>query len=123
MHVVRNGFDVHYVDETQRIEARQAARRELGMPLDAFVKGNGGWLIQRKRFDVFLQTARQVLRQIPHAIFYICGGGPEEQRLRQLAQDLGIAHKVHFTGWVQDLTRYYQAWDALLFNTDFDALG
>jgi len=123
MHVVRNGFDVHYTDEAHRLEARQAARRELGMPEDAFLVGNGGWLIQRKRFDVFLQTARQVLRQVPNARFYICGGGPEEQRLRQLAADLGIADKVQFTGWVPDLTRYYQAWDALLFNTDFDALG
>jgi glycosyltransferase involved in cell wall biosynthesis len=123
MHVVRNGFDVYYTTEAQRIEDRRAARKKLGIPEDAFVVGNGGWLIRRKRFDVFLNTARHVIGKIPSALFYICGGGPEEPSLRRLAQELGIDHRVRFTGWVPDLTQYYQAWDALLFNTDFDALG
>ena len=123
MHVVRNGFDVHYTNEEQRLADKRAARAELGMPADAFLIGNGGWLIPRKRFDVFLRTAQQVSRQLPTARFYICGGGPEEHNLRNLARELGIADKVKFQGWVQDMTPYYRAWDAILFNTDFDALG
>ncbi len=123
MHVVRNGFDVHYVNEEKRLADRRVARAALQMPPDAFLIGNGGWLIPRKRFDVFLRTAQQVSRQLPNARFYICGGGPEENNLRNLARDLGIADKVHFQGWVQDMTPYYRAWDVLLFNTDFDALG
>lgn len=122
-HVVRNGFDVHYTTEERRLESRQAARAALRMPQDAFIVGNAGWLIRRKRFDVFLRTAQIVSRKLPHARFYICGGGPEEQSLRQLAAELGIADKVHFQGWVENMSVYYQAWDALLFNTDFDALG
>ncbi len=122
-HVVRNGFDVNYSTEEQRLAARQAARLAMGMPQDAFIIGNAGWLIRRKRFDVFLRTAQVVAGRVPSARFYICGGGPEEKPLRQLAVDLGIADKVHFAGWVSDMSVYYQAWDALLFNTDFDALG
>ena len=122
-HVVRNGFEVHYSTEERRLETRRAARAALRMPEDAFIIGNAGWLIQRKRFDVFLRTAQIVSRQRPNARFYICGGGPEEQSLRQLAAELGIADKVHFQGWVENMSPYYQAWDALLFNTDFDALG
>jgi glycosyltransferase involved in cell wall biosynthesis len=122
-HVVRNGFDVHYKTEEQRLEARRAARAALQMPPDSFIVGNAGWLIPRKRFDIFLKTAQAVSRQVEQARFYICGGGPEEQRLRQLAADLGIADKVYFQGWVENMSVYYQAWDALLFNTDFDALG
>ena len=38
------------------------------------------------------------------------------------AEELGISDKVRFVGWVQDLTPYYRAWDALLFNSDFDTL-
>jgi glycosyltransferase involved in cell wall biosynthesis len=123
MHVVRNGFDVHYTTEEKRLADRQAARAALRMPPDAFLIGNGGWLIPRKRFDVFLRTAQQVSRQIPNARFYICGGGPEEDNLKKLARELGIADKVHFQGWVQDMSPYYRAWDVLLFNTEFDALG
>jgi glycosyltransferase involved in cell wall biosynthesis len=122
-HVVRNGFDVHYTTEERRLADKRAARAELKIPQDALVVGNGGWLIQRKRFDVFLQTAQRVIRQLPDSRFYICGGGPEEPRLRQLASELGIANQVHFVGWVQNMDTYYRAWDVLLFNTDFDALG
>lgn len=123
MKVVRNGFDVHYTTEVRRLELRHKARTALGIPHDTFVVGNGGWLIPRKRFDVFLHTVQKIASCIPKSAFYICGGGPEEQRLRQLSRNLGISHRVCFTGWLEDLTQYYQAWDAVLFNSDFDALG
>jgi glycosyltransferase involved in cell wall biosynthesis len=123
MRIVRNGFDVHYTTEEKRLADRQAARAALGMPPDALLVGNGGWLIQSKRFDVFLKTAQKITRQIPDARFYICGGGPEENNLKNLARELGIADKVHFQGWVQDMTPYYRAWDMVLFNSDFEALG
>jgi len=121
-HVVRNGFQLHYRDEEERRTARQTARQKLGLPQDAFVVGNAGWLIKRKRFDVFLQTARHVLHKIPNAQFVICGGGPEEVALCAQAAELGIAHRVRFQGWVEELSLHYQAWDALLFNSDFDTL-
>jgi glycosyltransferase involved in cell wall biosynthesis len=122
-HVVRNGFDIHYTTEEKRLADKRAARAELQIPQGAFLIGNGGWLIKRKRFDVFLRTAQQVSRQIPNARFYICGGGPEENNLRSLARELGIADRVHFQGWIQDMSPYYRAWDVVLFNSDFDALG
>lgn len=122
-HVVHNGFDIFYSTEEQRLCDKRAARTALQMPQDALLVGNGGWLIKRKRFDVFLRTAQQVSRRFPTARFYICGGGPEEGNLRKLTAELGIADKVHFQGWVQDMSPYYRAWDVLLFNTDFDSFG
>lgn len=119
-HIVRYGFDRHYQSEEQMLEAKRTARLTLGIPQDVFAVGNGGWLIPRKRFDVFLRTAQQVSRQFPNARFYICGGGSEENNLRNLARELGIAEKVYFQGWVKDMSPYYRAWDVLLFNSDFD---
>jgi glycosyltransferase involved in cell wall biosynthesis len=120
--VVRNGFAVRYETEEKRLEGQREARLALGLPSDAFLVGNAGWWIKRKRFDVFLRTAQLVSRRIPDARFVICGGGQEEVALRRLAQELGLANKVIFQGWVDDLSIYYRAWDALLFNTDFDTL-
>lgn len=122
-HVVRNAVDIHYTNEEERLENRRAARASLGIQQEAFVIGNAGWLIKRKRFDVFLETAGRISRQLSNARFYICGGGPEEAKLRSLAREIGIADKVHFQGWVKDMTVYYRAWDAVLFNSDFDAMG
>jgi glycosyltransferase involved in cell wall biosynthesis len=120
--VVPNGFAIHYVDEETRLARRAAARRLLDLPLDVPVIGNAGWLIPRKRFDVFLRTAARVHAVRPDARFVICGGGPLEDDLKRTAAVLGLADAVRFVGWVQDLAPYYEAWDALLFNSDFDTL-
>ncbi|MFN4281742.1 MAG: glycosyltransferase family 4 protein [Alphaproteobacteria bacterium] len=120
--VVPNGFAIHCADEVERLRRRAAARRRLGLPEEAFVVGNAGWLIRRKRFDVFLATAARVASARPDALFVICGGGDQETALKRQAADLGIAARVRFEGWVTDLAPHYQAWDALLFNSDFDTL-
>ena len=47
------------------------------------------------------------------ATLLIVGSGPEEDRLKSLAQELGVAGRVHFAGYVPDadLPTYYQAAD------------
>lgn len=121
-HVVRHGYATHYRSEEERLELQRRARHNLNLPEDAFVVGNAGWLVQRKRFDVFLHTAQQVAEKNPAAYFVICGGGELETELKELARSLGIADRVRFTGWISDLVPYYQAWDVCLFNSDFDTL-
>lgn len=102
---------------------RRAARLALGLAESDFVVGNAGWLIQRKRFDVFLQVAGLVSQSAPDAVFLIAGGGPEEDRLRHLAENLGIGGRVHWIGWQEDMSNFRNSLDVLLFNTDWDALG
>jgi glycosyltransferase involved in cell wall biosynthesis len=102
-------------------EQRLAARERLGIPRDVPVIGNAGWLIPRKRFDIFLRVAARVAASIPEAVFLIAGDGPERQPLQRLAQELGIEHRVRWMGWQTDLTDSYLAIDVLLFNSDWDA--
>lgn len=121
--LVRNGYSIHFRDETHRIEQQRAARDRLSLPQNAFVVGNAGWLIERKRFDVFLRAAAEIRKTLPNAVFIVCGGGPLESELRALANNLGIASSVRFEGWLTDLADHYRSWDVLLFNSDFDALA
>ena len=121
-HVVPNGIEVHYTDEVSRRDRRRAARQKLNLPESAFIIGNAGWLVRRKRFDVFLRTAAQVYERIPESRFVICGGGEEEIPLKKLTAELGLEAVVRFVGWTSDLQDHYRSWDALLFNTDFDTL-
>lgn len=104
-------------------DERAVARANLGLPIAGRVMGNAGWLIPRKRLDVFLQVAARVSAQRPDTAFVIAGDGPEKQSLMELARELRIAHRVHFVGWQEDLSDFYHSLDVLLFNTDFDALG
>jgi glycosyltransferase involved in cell wall biosynthesis len=109
--------------EMPRDGERAAARRALGVPERAYVVGNAGWLIPRKRFDVFLQVARNIASEEPDALFVIAGEGPEGAALRSLARQLGIADRVLWLGWQCDLTSFYRSLDLLLFNADWEALG
>lgn len=121
--VVRNGYTCAYEGpEAKRSEAR-AARERTKLPVDAFIVGNAGWLIRRKRFDVFLKVAARVRERVPTAHFVVAGGGEEEPQLRAQAEELGIADDVTFTGWIKDLRDHYRAWDVNLFHSDFDAIG
>lgn len=103
-------------------EGRMVSRKMLGLSERDFVVGNAGWLIPRKRFDVFLRVAAEVAARKPGAVFLIAGGGEDEQSLRNLAVELGIAGKIRWLGWLADLTNFQNSLDVLLFNADWDAL-
>ena len=121
-HVVPNGFDVFYTGEEERLTLQQHARTHLELPPQAYIVMNAGWLIPRKRFDIFLKTAAVLKKHLPESYFVICGSGLLETELKRLAHDLGIGGSVRFAGWVDDLSQYYKAADVILFNSDFDTL-
>lgn len=99
---------------------KEKARAQLNIPGNAFVVGNASWLIPRKAFDVFLETARLVRKQIPEAVFVIAGDGPERRKLETLADKLGISDSVLFLGWLKELLPFYSSVDVILFNSHFD---
>ncbi len=121
--IARQAVPARVANAEQHRSEQAAARERLMLPQDAWIVGNAGWLIRRKRFDVFLDVVARVRCAVPNARFVICGQGKEEAALRAQAKAAGIAEAVDFRGWVADLDDHYRAWDALLFNSDFDAVG
>lgn len=57
-------------------------------------------LVPRKGQDVLLVAMREIRERIPGAVLVIAGSGPYEDRLRGLAEALGVAGDVVFTGRV-----------------------
>jgi len=103
-------------------EQKLAARRSLGLPAGAPLVGNAGWLIPRKRFDLFLRTAAAIKARCPNAHFVIAGDGPDKPDLEQFTRQTGLADAVTWLGWLRRADLLYQALDVLLFNSDWDAL-
>jgi glycosyltransferase involved in cell wall biosynthesis len=122
VYVVPNGFNVIFTDEEERLKQQHLARTNLDLPQHAWIVMNAGWLIPRKRFDIFLKTAAEVKKRLPESYFVICGSGLLEVQMKRLADDLGLGGSVRFTGWVDNLSPYYKASDVLLFNSNFDTL-
>jgi glycosyltransferase involved in cell wall biosynthesis len=102
-------------------EDRAAARKALGIHKQTSVVGNAGWLIGRKRWDVFLRAAVRIAEGCPDVVFLACGDGPLRGELMKQSIALGLGDRVKWLGWQEDLTFFYLSLDVLLFNSDWDA--
>jgi len=121
MEVVRYHFDTPISPDEKDTE-KMAARKYLGLPQDRLIIGNAGWLVKRKRWDVFLAVAAAVVAKRKDALFVVCGGGPEEAALRAFVKNSGLEEHVIFTGWKENVSDYLTAFDIMLFNSDADTM-
>lgn len=59
-----------------------------------------GRLRRYKSVDVVLRALAAIRRTLPEAVLEIVGDGPDEKRLRALAEDLGLSEAVRFRGYL-----------------------
>jgi Glycosyltransferase len=72
-----------------------------------------GRLVKLKKVENLIIAFKEVLSKIPDAELYIVGIGPQESMLKNLVEQLKIASKVHFTGYVSEeekITLMKHAW-------------
>lgn len=89
---------------------RTAARRELGVE-DKFVVGICARVEKCKDHDCFLRAARILSQEDDRYRFIVVGEGSLLAETMALADSLGIADKVIFTGFVGDVERYMNCFD------------
>ncbi len=94
-------------------------RGNLDTPDDAPLLLALGRLHANKGFDVLLSA----LPQIPRAVLWLGGEGPEEDALKRLAKELGVAGRVHFLGWRRDVAALMAAADIFLCPSRHEPLG
>jgi glycosyltransferase involved in cell wall biosynthesis len=102
---------------------RSNIRQSLGISDEEIILGNCGQLIERKRFDVFINVLARLTITYPKITFkaIIAGDGEKKRELIELAEELGVNNKIVWLGWQKDMQRFYSSIDVLLFNTDWDA--
>ncbi len=72
-----------------------------------------GRITYQKGPEYFVHAARRVLELMPDVRFVVAGSGDQAKRMIELAADLGIGHKVLFTGFLRgdDITRVFNLAD------------
>ena len=104
--VVHNGIDLAGLDRTL---TGSEARHRLHLPAQRKVVGMLGRLRPWKGQERFLRIASQVLGQLPDTHFVLAGGDPFDiddgypTKLHLLAEELGIANNVTFTGHLDEV--------------------
>jgi glycosyltransferase involved in cell wall biosynthesis len=79
----------------------------------------GGRLEKEKNIPALLHALQYVLRE-RNAVAIICGTGPLQAELVELATTLGIAEKVRFTGFYPDLWNLMKVADVFVLPSEFE---
>jgi glycosyltransferase involved in cell wall biosynthesis len=95
-------------------EVRQATRRLLGVPPDAFVVGWIGRMTAVKRTEDIARTLQALVEHGVDAYLCLVGDGPDRPDLERRMHELGVAKRCLFVGYQENVAGFYEAMDALL---------
>jgi len=110
---ISNGIDLDIFSPPAE-ETKIDMRKELNIPLNAFIVGFAGRLIDWKRPDIFIRTASLLARVDPNMYFIVAGDGEKKKELERMAEELALNGKIAFLGWRSDMHRIYKALDVLM---------
>lgn len=119
--VMYNAIDVSRFPE-RFSEPAQSVREMLGIPPSAPVIGSVGRLAKQKGYHHFLEAAAIVAAAIPSARFLLVGGGEEEGKLKQLAQELNLLEHVIFAGPQTHVEPWLAAMDVFVSSSLWEGL-
>lgn len=122
-HMIDGGFPkdkVFYIpnfaDETP---VEPLPRNSFNTPEERPLLLAAGRLHVNKGFDVLLHA----MTEIPNAMLWLAGAGPEEQALKTLCHDLGLDDRVRFLGWRNDVTTLMRTADVFVCPSRHEGLG
>jgi len=102
-----------------------AARREMGIPDDAFVVGHVGRLAPEKNLGYLTDSLISFLKKDHRAHFLVAGGGAMEAQIRADFAEAKLSEKLHMVGVVQGhaLANIYAAMDVFAFSSHSETQG
>jgi glycosyltransferase involved in cell wall biosynthesis len=103
-------------------ERRAAVRQSLGVPADAPLVGMIARLEPRKGYQYFLDLAQTVLQRIPAARFVGLGAGEQHAALRAEVERRGLAGRVHFPGFRDDIADVLAVLDVAVLTSLWEGL-
>ncbi|MFO7775496.1 MAG: glycosyltransferase [Candidatus Hydrogenedentota bacterium] len=109
MGVVRNGVDAELFRPDA--EARRSARVEFGYDDDHVVVGIAARLVKAKGHEFLLRALGHLREDVPQLRLLALGEGGLREDLERLAAECGVADRVLFTGFRDDMPRCIQAMD------------
>ena len=122
-HLIKGGMPanrvVHIPNFADEADVGPVARDSFDTPAESPLLLAAGRLHVNKGFDILLQA----LVQIPDAILWLAGSGPEEQNLKKQCAELGISERVRFLGWRTDVTALMKTADIFVCPSRHEGLG
>jgi glycosyltransferase involved in cell wall biosynthesis len=95
------------------------ARSRLGLSSSYQIVGTAGRLVPVKAHHILLRAMAELPENVHCAI---AGDGPERDKLQELANELGLSHRIHFLWHRDDLWRVYPAFDVFCLPSEAEGL-
>ena len=99
--MIPNGVDAKEYEKSEDIDLNQF-RRKFALPEEKIVLFVGR-LVYEKGIHILINAVPKVLEKV-NAKFVVVGNGYMQQSLSEHIKNMGLAHKVMFTGFVDDKT-------------------
>lgn len=96
-------------------------RRELGIPEDAFVLLSVGELNKNKNHEIIIRALSKL--KINNIHYVICGRGPLDAYLKQLANSFRFKDRLHLLGYRDDIGEICKVSDVFCFPSKREGLG
>jgi glycosyltransferase involved in cell wall biosynthesis len=119
---ILNGIDLsQYGDQGNRLELREKWETGAGAAVICFA----GRLSEEKGIDLLLEAAASLRKDHPAKDFtiWIIGEGAEKDRLKKLANILGIEKIVRFMGFQEQVAEYLSASDIFVLPSRHEAMS
>ncbi len=110
LYTIYNGL---VFDAKRTLPDRLAYLRGLGahVEADSVVVGIAARLNPVKDISTLVRGFAAAAKDHPQLRLVVAGDGPERQALEALAKELGVAEKICFAGWIEEMDDFYQALD------------
>lgn len=119
--VIPTGVDM---DLTQKGNA-QLIREENHLPPEVEIVSYAGRLAKEKNLEFLIKVFHKISVERPQVHFLIIGDGPQKKYLKKFANQLGLANRITFTGYVDKATlaSWYKATDVFAFPSVTETQG
>ena len=117
---IPNGVD------TARFHPREDAsefRKQFELPESAFLVGSIGRLDELKNYDVLIAALGQLKESLPEVHLAVLGDGPRKELLKALAEELGIAERVHLLGFRNRPESFLAALDVFALPSRYEGMS
>ena len=118
---VYHGLRVEDATEAERDRSR--LRSELEIADSDFLVGNVGRLSPQKGQRHLIRAMPLLLERVPNAHVAIAGAGELEPELQELAEELGVGHRVHLLGARRDVPALMHAIDVFAMPSIWEGFG
>lgn len=111
------GVDIDHIASIQR--NKKGLCDKLGIPEDSYLIVSVGELRKLKNHEMVIRA----LPSLPdHVHYVICGSGTLKEHLEEVAEQLGVGHRVHLLGFCTNVVEIVKSCDLFIFPSHREGL-